>query len=193
MKILLIDNYDSFTFNLVELLRPLGMHEITLVKNDEVNQAIASNFDRIIISPGPATPSESGNVLEVIQQCASTHSILGICLGHQAIAEAFGGKLYNLNLPYHGYQTEIIPVENLQTKQTLYQNLQVPIRSGLYHSWVVSETDLPDCLEITAYSKEGYIMGIKHTKYDVEGIQFHPESYMTDCGKILMQNWLNRH
>lgn len=190
MKILLIDNYDSFTYNLVELLKQLDIEEIALVKNDEVNTEMAKDFDKIIISPGPATPSESGNIIEIIQSCANTHSILGICLGHQAIAEAFSARLYNLPMPFHGYQTEIIPVKLKDEISNIFSNIPHPIIAGLYHSWVVDEENLPSGLAITAFSKEGYIMGIKHKNYDIEGIQFHPESYMTACGKKLIENWL---
>ncbi|GBL34429.1 anthranilate synthase component 2 [Filimonas sp.] len=208
MKVLLIDNYDSFTFNIVELLRQLGISDFTVMKNDEVNGDSARTYDKLIISPGPAIPSESGNILDIIQTLAPTHSILGICLGHQAIAQTFGAKLRNEAIPYHGFQTEI----KIINEHRLFRCKANPIQStnpdpqtnpltsdiehltsfkvGLYHSWSVDETDFPSCLEITSYSKEGNIMSLRHKQFDVHGVQFHPESYMTSHGKALLANFL---
>jgi anthranilate synthase component 2 len=189
LKILLIDNYDSFTYNIVELLRQLNYPNPTILKNDEISIEHASEFDKIIISPGPATPSASGNIIDIIRALAPTHAILGICLGHQAIAESLGAQLINLAHPYHGYQTEI----KLCQTHYLFDGICDSTSSmtvGLYHSWVVDEINFPAELEITSRSTENYIMSFKHKIYDVHGIQFHPESYMTLHGKELLANWL---
>lgn len=189
MKVLLIDNYDSFTYNIVEVLRQLNIKEISIVKNNEISVDQARQFDKIIISPGPATPSESGNILEIIEALAPSHSILGICLGHQAIAEVFGGQLRNMSHPYHGYQTqlEILKPHKIFSFDEGIQKLKV----GLYHSWVVEETNFPDSLEITSKSTEDHIMSFKHKTFDVHGVQFHPESYMTVFGKEIIAGFLN--
>lgn len=197
MNVLLIDNYDSFTYNIVELLRQLNVNEITLRKNDEISVVEARSFDRIILSPGPATPIESGNLMEIIQTLSPTHSILGICLGHQAIAQCFGASLKNESVPYHGFKSEL----NIIAEHKLFKGIPLPsshltshissLSIGLYHSWTVDELNFPTCLEITSKSREGNIMSIKHRTYDVHGLQFHPESYMTDFGKEMVRNFLN--
>lgn len=188
MKLLLIDNYDSFTYNIVELLRQLKMDDISIKRNNEVDIEQAHQFDKIIISPGPATPRESGNILEIIKALSPSRSILGICLGHQAIAEVFGARLHNMPNPYHGYQTEL----NLLIPHKLFafHKDKCNIKVGLYHSWVVEDNEFPDSLEITSKSTEGFIMSIKHKMFDVHGIQFHPESYMTEFGKEIIKGFL---
>ena len=188
MKLLLIDNYDSFTYNIVALLHQLSVTTLDIYKNDQITVAEAAQYDKIIISPGPATPHESGNVLAIIDALAPTHPILGICLGHQALGIAFGATLKNLPQPYHGYQTTL----NILKPHKIYAKLSSdkPIKVGLYHSWVVDDQQLPASLLVTAISAEGYIMSIKHQVYESHGIQFHPESYMTDMGKELMQGFL---
>lgn len=186
MKVLLIDNYDSFTFNIVEILRLLNVTDLSIVKNNEISVEHASHFDKIIISPGPATPQESGNILDIIQQLSPTKSILGICLGHQAIAVAFGGTLLNLARPFHGFSTQLKMIE----AGYLFKNLPAAFQIGLYHSWIVDKETLPSCLQITAVSSEKIIMSIKHKTFDVQGIQFHPESFMTEFGKEMFVNWL---
>ncbi len=186
MKILLIDNFDSFTYNIVELLRCVQIDDLVIAKNN-ITVVEASQFDKIILSPGPATPSESGNMLNIVQSLGPTHSILGICLGHQAIAQVYGATLRNLEKPFHGYQTEV----NLIAPHKLFSFTPLKkITVGLYHSWVVTEADFPDCLTITSRSREGHIMSIRHRKYDVHGVQFHPESYMTTCGKDIIAAFL---
>ena len=189
MKLLLIDNYDSFTYNIVELLRQLKIDDISILKNNEVNIEQARQFDKIIISPGPATPSESGNIVDIIKALSPTHSILGICLGHQAIAEAFGGRLQNLPHPYHGYQTELQLLRPHKIFSFHTDNSKIKV--GLYHSWVVEKFPFPESLEITAISTENHIMSMKHKSFDVHGVQFHPESYMTDYGKEIIRGFLS--
>ena len=183
---MLIDNYDSFTYNIVEMLHCLNMHSIQIVYNDQISIDEAKKFDKIIISPGPATPRESGNIIDIIQALSSTHSILGICLGHQAIAEAFGANLIQLSLPHHGFQTEI----TTHQAHRIFNHIEMPCKVGLYHSWRVNDKEIPACLEITSYSKEGHIMSLRHRMYDVHGLQFHPESYMTSQGNIMLNNFL---
>ena len=185
MRILLIDNYDSFTYNIVDALRSLTNEEVDVLKNDEVTPSIASTYDKLIISPGPATPSESGYVLEVIDQLKSTHSILGICLGHQAIAQCLGATLVQLDRPRHGYITHLQVLEPHAILPSA-----APIQVGLYHSWTVSPHSLPDDLVITSLSTEGHIMSLRHRHYDLHGVQFHPESYMTPQGNEMLQRFL---
>jgi anthranilate synthase component II len=182
---LLIDNYDSFTYNIVELLRSLDLQNITVVFNNQITVLQAAKYDKIIISPGPATPIESGNIIEIIQALSPTHSILGICLGHQAIAEAFGASLIQLALPHHGYQTEI----EAHKPHRIFNEIEMPCKVGLYHSWMVDASHFPACLEITSFSNDGHIMSLQHKEYDVSGIQFHPESYMTKHGKQMLGNF----
>jgi anthranilate synthase component 2 len=197
LRVLLIDNYDSFTYNIVALLQQLEVDDLTLRKNDEIEAAEASLYDAILLSPGPALPVASGNLLDIVRQLAPTHPILGICLGHQAIAEAFGGCLRNEALPYHGYQTSLRFVKPHHLFDGLPRdaedaNLPASFKVGLYHSWSVDETNLPEALEVTAYSTEGNIMAMRHKTYNVHGVQFHPESYMTEYGKELIWNFLKR-
>ncbi len=190
LKILLIDNYDSFVYNIVELLRQLDYTDLTIRRNDEISVEESKEFTHIIISPGPATPRESGNILEIISTLAPTHKILGICLGHQAIAEVFGAKLIQLSRPQHGYQSEIVEVNDNVLFHGLSINEQQPFRIGLYHSWLVDSNNIPGCLEVTSVNREGQIMSIRHRQFQVTGIQFHPESYMTPMGAVLFKNWI---
>lgn len=172
----------------MELLRQSGVSEFSISKNDSITIDKAQEFDKIIISPGPATPRESGNILQIISALAPAHSILGICLGHQAIAESFGAKLRNIEHPNHGFQTEI----EITNEHSIFSfpRPAKKIKVGLYHSWVVDEKEFPGCLAITSVSKENHIMSIRHKEFDVHGIQFHPESYMTEYGKEMMQRFL---
>lgn len=186
MKILLLDNYDSFTYNLMHVVKELGYADIEVFRNDRISLDEVNRFDKIILSPGPGIPEEAGLLLPVIKQYAPAKSILGVCLGHQAIGEAFGATLENLTDVYHGVQT---PIE-VTGKDILFQGLEREIPVGRYHSWVVSHNGFPDCLEITAKSKEGQIMALRHRTYDVHGIQFHPESVLTPQGKIIIRNFL---
>ena len=182
MKILLLDNYDSFTYNLLHAVKELGATDIEVVRNDQIGLDNVERFD-----PGPGIPEEAGLLLPIIKKYAATKSILGVCLGHQAIGEAFGARLENLKEVYHGVQT---PVSILR-QDVLFEGLGKEIPVGRYHSWVVSREDFPDCLEITAESREGQIMALRHRTYDVHGIQFHPESVLTPQGKEIIKNFLN--
>ena len=198
MKILVFDNYDSFTYNLVHLIEKITNEKVDVFRNDEINLDDIAKYDKIILSPGPGIPSEAGLLLDVIKKYASTKSILGVCLGHQAIGEAFGGKLVNLSTVYHGVATPVSilklkPAVNGSQKSSknLYDGLPEQISVGRYHSWIVSDENLPKELIITAKDENGYIMGLKHTSFDVEGVQFHPESILTPDGEKIMRNWLN--
>lgn len=186
-NILIIDNYDSFTYNLVHLVNELGL-ECTIWRNDKFKLADVEAFDKIILSPGPGIPSEAGLLLKVIEQYASTKSIFGVCLGQQAIAEAFGGTLYNLSRPMHGIAT---PIKVTDPSEVLFAGLPDVFKVGRYHSWVVSNDGLPNVLEVTAIDeKDGSIMALRHKTYDVRGVQFHPESILTEHGKEMMGNWI---
>lgn len=185
--ILIIDNYDSFTYNLVHLVNELGL-ECEVWRNDQFAIEDVEAFDKIILSPGPGIPSEAGLLLDVIAKYAPTKSIFGVCLGQQAIAEVFGGSLYNLNQPMHGIAT---PIKVTDGDEELFAGLPDSFKVGRYHSWVVSGNDLPDSLQVTAIDEaDNSIMALKHKQYDVRGVQFHPESILTDYGKEMMQNWL---
>ena len=186
MKIVIIDNYDSFTYNLSHAIKALGAN-VTVVRNDQFELKDLEKYDKIILSPGPGIPSESGLLLDVIRSYANKKPILGICLGEQAIGEAFGGKLINLKDVFHGVQT---PVQILND-EVLFKSLPEKLLVGRYHSWVVSKEELPECLEITALSEEGYIMGLRHKTFDIHGIQFHPESVLTPEGIQIIQNFIN--
>ena len=185
MKIVIIDNYDSFTYNLAHLVRELGT-EVTVLRNDQFELSRLEEFSKIILSPGPGIPGEAGLLLDVIRTYAGKKPILGVCLGHQAIGEAFGGKLENLSDVFHGVATEGTQLEN----DEMFFGLPRRITMGRYHSWVVSQDGFPSCLEVTAVSDEGQIMALRHREYNIRGIQFHPESVLTPDGKKILQNWL---
>lgn len=186
MNILVIDNYDSFTYNLVHYLEDLNC-EVTVYRNDEFDIDEIKNFDKILLSPGPGIPDEAGLLKEVIKTYAATKSILGVCLGQQAIGEVFGGSLINLEKVYHGVATNVnILVDN----ESLFDGLEKQIEVGRYHSWVVNTDDFPDVLEITSTDENGQIMSLRHKTYDVRGVQFHPESVLTPNGKKILENWV---
>lgn len=187
MKILLLDNYDSFTYNLLHVVKELGVIDVEIFRNDQIAVDEVERFDKIILSPGPGIPEEAGLLLPIIKRYAPTKSILGVCLGHQAIGEAFGASLENLTEVYHGIQTPV----DIIGEDTLFHGLGRELSVGRYHSWVISRNNFPDCLEITAESKEGQIMALQHKIYDVHGIQFHPESVLTPQGRIIIQNFIN--
>jgi anthranilate synthase component II len=186
-KIVIIDNYDSFTFNLVHYLEDLEAH-VTVLRNDEFELDELSSFDKIVLSPGPGLPNEAGLLLEVVQKYAKSKSILGICLGQQAIGEVFGGQLINLEKVYHGVATQI---KVLVSDESLFDDLPSEFEVGRYHSWVVNTIDFPEDLEITSVDENGQIMSLRHRILDVKGVQFHPESVLTPNGKTILKNWLN--
>lgn len=186
-KILLLDNYDSFTYNLLHMVKQLGNTEIEVHRNDKIALEEIGRFDKIILSPGPGIPSEAGILLDVIKTYAPTKSILGVCLGEQAIGEAFGATLENLKEVHHGISSAI----KVLRPDPLFEGLGESFEAGRYHSWVVSHENFPDCLEITAEDNEGEIMALRHRTYDVKGIQFHPESVLTPQGMQIISNWLN--
>ena len=224
MKILVFDNYDSFTYNLVHLVEKITGEKVDVYRNDKLPLEDVQRYDKIILSPGPGIPSEAGLLLPLIKAYASSKSILGVCLGHQAIGEAFGGTLVNLSTVYHGVATFIETFketrdERLETKvntsslqspfssltSSLTSSLQSPVSSlsifdglpskievGRYHSWVISDENFPEELEITARDEHNYIMALRHRTYDVTGVQFHPESVLTPDGEKMMRNWLKK-
>jgi anthranilate synthase component 2 len=185
-KIVVIDNYDSFTYNLVHYLEDLNCI-VTVYRNDEIEIEMLEHFDKILLSPGPGIPDEAGLLKQIIKTYSKTKSILGICLGHQAICEVFGGKIINLNQVYHGISTEI---EILASDEQLFSGLNSKINVGRYHSWIVSKNNLPEDIEITSIDNDNQIMSIRHKTYDVKGVQFHPESILTPNGKRILKNWI---
>lgn len=185
MKTVIIDNYDSFTYNLAHLVKELGA-EVDVLRNDKFELEELEKYDKIILSPGPGIPEEAGLLLEVIRTYAGRKPILGVCLGEQAIGQAFGGKLTNLSEAFHGIQTNV----KIKNKDYIFSGLPTEIPVGRYHSWVVDTDGFPEELVITAISSEGQIMALKHREYDVHGIQFHPESVLTPDGKQIVGNWL---
>lgn len=187
MKILVFDNYDSFTYNLVHLVEKIMHLKVDVFRNDEIPLEKVKEYDKIILSPGPGIPSEAGMLLDLINEYAPSKSILGVCLGHQAIGEAFGGKLTNLSAVYHGVAT---PIHIAANEQRLFQSLPKEIIVGRYHSWIVDEKGFPEELEITARDDNNYIMALQHKKFDVRGVQFHPESVLTPDGETMMRNWM---
>lgn len=190
-RILVFDNYDSFTYNLVHLVEKITGEKADVYRNNQVALKDISVYDKIILSPGPGIPEEAGLLLPLIKEYASSKSILGVCLGHQAIAEAFGGKLTNLSTVFHGVSTPIKIISNSSRGGTgILEGLPETIEVGRYHSWIVSDEDFPAELEVTARDDNGYIMGLQHKKFDVQGVQFHPESVLTPDGEKILRNWL---
>jgi anthranilate synthase component 2 len=189
VKILLLDNYDSFTWNLVHLVEQFEGVEVSVHRNNEFRIEDAGAFDRIILSPGPGLPSEAGILKPLISAWAERKSILGVCLGLQAIAEVFGGSLVNLEQVQHGVASETIVTDS---SEILYRNIPKKFKTGRYHSWVVDNKTLPSCFRSTAVDMSENIMSIRHHEYDVCGVQFHPESVLTEYGKEIVGNWLMR-
>lgn len=188
-RILVLDNYDSFTYNLVHILRELGHSEAMEVhRNDKIALEDVNRFDHILLSPGPGLPKDAGIMPGLIKQYAPTKNILGVCLGHQGIAEVFGSELYNLPVVFHGVTSEVLVDSN---EDRIFQGIPQKFTACRYHSWVVQPESLSTDLRITARGEEGRIMGIAHKKFDVRGVQFHPESVMTEYGKKMLENWLN--
>lgn len=185
-KLLLLDNYDSFTYNLVQIIAEIDTYDLHIYKNDEIELEEVQKFDKILLSPGPDTPSQAGKMNKIIEEYAPQRSILGICLGHQAIAEVFGATLEQVPIIAHGITREI---EVLDRKNMLFQNLPKKFEVGVYHSWVVSQEDFPEDLKVTAQA-DNLLMAITHQSLDVQGLQFHPESFLTPFGKQILENWL---
>lgn len=195
MKVLVFDNYDSFTYNLVHLVEKILHQKVDVYRNDQIALEKVKDYDKIILSPGPGIPEEAGLLLPLIREYAASKSMLGVCLGHQAIGEAFGGKLVNLSTVYHGVATPVKQVrrETAEVKQgegDLFEGLPEEFEVGRYHSWIVSEEGFPKELEITAKDEQGFIMALQHKRYDVKGVQFHPESVLTPQGEVILRNWL---
>lgn len=187
MNILLLDNYDSFTYNLFHYLDASGKHQIDVVRNDEIDLDDGEDYDKIILSPGPGLPRDAGKMMEIIKRYHSIKSILGVCLGHQAIVEFLGGKLKNLQNVVHGQAWE---VEVVDEKDILFHGLPKKFKVGRYHSWVVDRNQLPECIKISSQDEVGEVMSFYHENYDLHGVQFHPESVLSDYGKRIIENWL---
>jgi len=185
-KILVFDNYDSFTYNLVHAIKKLGYLQVDVYRNDEIALDKVAEYDKILLSPGPGVPSEAGELLPLIKRYAATKSILGVCLGHQAIGEAFGGTLLNLDNVHHGISSQIKVLE----PDVLFKNVPDKFEGGRYHSWVVAQENFPTSLKVIAVDANGEIMALRHQTYDVCGVQFHPESVLTPMGETLLLNWL---
>ena len=210
LKILVFDNYDSFTYNLVHLVEKITHQKVDVYRNDEIPLAQVNDYHKIILSPGPGIPEEAGLLLPLIKEYAPTKSILGVCLGHQAIGQAFGGKLTNLTSVYHGIATPIIvnreereslgntgsklatTDSRLSKRSQLFNGLEDEFIVGRYHSWVVSDKGFPEELEVTARDEHNFIMALQHKTFDVQGVQFHPESVLTPSGEVIMKNWLTQ-
>ena len=203
MKILVFDNYYSFTYNLVHLVEKITPEKVEVYRNDQLPLEKVKDYDKIILSPGPGIPVEAGRLLPLIKEYASSKSILGVCLGHQAIGEAFGGKLVNLSTVYHGVATKIEVVgeesdpdsyrdksQKSEGRSPLFEGLPNEIEVGRYHSWIISDDNFPDELQVTARDENNYIMALQHRSYDVQGVQFHPESVLTPDGEKILRNWL---
>ena len=205
MKILVFDNYDSFTYNLVHLVEKILHQKVDVHRNDQIPLEKVREYDKIILSPGPGIPGEAGLLLPLIKEYASSKSILGVCLGHQAIGEAFGGKLVNLSEVYHGVATAIRIVSRessvvngksnsrltIHDSRNLFAGLPDVFDAGRYHSWIVSDENFPKELEVTARDENNFIMALQHKTYDVQGVQFHPESVLTPLGETILRNWLD--
>lgn len=187
MKILVIDNYDSFTYNLVQYIEEILDQGITVVRNDEISLLDVENYDTIILSPGPGLPADAGIMPDLIKKYASTKNILGICLGHQAIGEAFGASLKNLSKVFHGIQS---PISITASDEPIFQKMPSTVEVGRYHSWVINKNTLSEELEILAHDEDGEIQAIRHKTYNVRGLQFHPESIMTEQGRQMLSNFL---
>lgn len=187
MKILVLDNYDSFTYNLIHYIKELTDAQVDVFRNDKISLDDVDRYDKILLSPGPGVPSEAGIMPELIKRYAPSKSILGVCLGHQAITEAFGGQIYNLDSVYHGVETEMTI---LDPSEPMFQGVPQKFMAGRYHSWNSVKETLPDCFTVTVVDDKGLIMALSHKQYNVRGVQFHPESVLTKFGKQMIQNWL---
>ena len=188
MRILIIDNYDSFVFNIVQLIKETAYKPLfDVVKNNAIPFDTLNHYQGIILSPGPGIPSEAGDLMKLIDLCATTHSILGICLGHQAIIEYFGGKIINLRAPMHGHRSYLTITDSTDS---LFRNIKDGTAIRRYHSWSADKSSLPACLTVSSYDEEGNVMSVKHNNLPIHGLQFHPESYISECGSSIINNWL---
>lgn len=187
MNLLVLDNYDSFTFNLVQYIQEILGYEVDVFRNDEISLDAVEAYDVIVLSPGPGLPKDAGIMPELIKRYAPSKCIFGVCLGQQAIAEAFGGSLENLATVFHGIET---PIQITDLEEPLFKDLPRSFQAGRYHSWVVKQDDFPSELQITALDEQGSIMALRHKAYNVRGVQFHPESIMTTVGKDMLRNLL---
>lgn len=185
ISIAIVDNFDSFTYNLFHYLQPLA-EKVEVIRNDKLDLEDLAHFDGIVLSPGPGLPSDYPNLKEIILKYGKTVPVLGVCLGHQAIADSFGGKLYNMSEVWHGVERDTIIVR----EEILFNNIPKTFVSGRYHSWAVSDEKFPDCLTVSARDTNGTIMALKHKKFPICGIQFHPESVLTNHGKMILENWI---
>jgi len=188
MKILVIDNYDSFTYNLVQYIERMKGTEVTVVRNDKINLDEIDAYEKIVISPGPGIPDEAGISKDLIKRYGSTKSILGVCLGHQSIAEVYGGSIRNLDTVYHGVSSDM---NKIIDDEYLFKGVPEIFEAGRYHSWIVEEETLPDCLEVTVRNPGGDIMALRHKEHNVRGVQFHPESVLTEYGGMMIKNWID--
>ncbi len=188
MNILVLDNYDSFTYNLVQYIQEILGHPIDVFRNDAISLEQVAHYDVIVLSPGPGLPVDAGIMPALIKRYAAEKAILGVCLGHQAIGEAFGARLENLSKVYHGIET---PVQATVDDEVLFRNLPGVFQAGRYHSWVIDKNSLPDCLEVTAVDQKAEIMALRHREYNIRGVQFHPESIMTGYGMKMLENYLS--
>ena len=186
MKVLVLDNYDSFTYNLVHYIEKIKNCKVEISRNNKISISEIDKYDKIILSPGPGLPGEAGILKELIKKYAGKKPILGVCLGHQAIAEVFGGQLVNLKEVCHGIASTIKITNN---NDLLFKNIPDKFVGGHYHSWIVSKENFPDCLTVTAETEEGNIMSIKHNKFNIRGVQFHPESVLTEYGEKIIENF----
>ena len=187
MKILVFDNYDSFTYNLVQMIEQIMGEKVEVFRNDQIELAEIEKYDKIVLSPGPGIPEEAGILLDLIKKYAPTKSIFGVCLGQQAIAEAFGGSLINLTEIYHGVATT---AQTIKKEAMLLRDLPQNLEVGRYHSWAVNPEDFPEELEITSVDENGMIMSLQHKTYDVHAVQYHPESILTPDGRKIIENFL---
>lgn len=187
MKILVLDNYDSFTYNLVQYIEEILDEAVDVFRNDKITLAEVAKYDTIVLSPGPGLPKDAGIMLELIRTYAAEKNILGICLGHQAIGEAFGASLHNLSKVYHGIKTEIFLTE---PSDSIFKNISKTVQVGRYHSWVITPDTLPTDFVVTAKDEAGEIMAIAHKQFNIKGLQFHPESILTETGKEMLRNFL---
>jgi anthranilate synthase component 2 len=191
VRILVFDNYDSFTYNLVQLVERILHQKVDVHRNDQIPLEKVKEYDKIILSPGPGIPEEAGLLLPLVKEFAASKSILGVCLGHQAIGEAFGGKLINLSEVYHGVATKIkVKNQKSTVKNGLFEGLPSEFEAGRYHSWIISDENFPKDLEITATDENDLVMALQHKRFDVQGVQFHPESVLTPRGEDILRNWL---